>query len=90
MDKQTLTDLARRAIADLGIESEVAAVYQPSAQDPAHRPAIKDQWCIEFTGGYAQFCDDFLDERQRPEPAEVAQEKIQNYLRQRLEGRGHS
>jgi hypothetical protein len=72
MDERTIAEAARAALKALEVDGEVTAVS---------RPLGGDKWCVQFTGGYGQFCDEFRDALTGKEngPA-VVREKVKRYL----------
>src|SRR5436305_6085994 len=71
MDEKSLTLAAEEAINDLQLDCQVNEVC---------RSPKRDEWCIQFTGKYGQFCDEFKNQFGKENSSEVAREKIKSYL----------
>jgi hypothetical protein len=75
MDKEDIKRAAEQAVNDLRLDCEITDIT---------RPLGKDAWCIQFTGSYGQFCDDFKDKAGNENSARVVREKIKRFfLKQR-------
>lgn len=75
MDKEVITRAAREAVNDLQLDCEVTDVSKPFG---------KNTWCVQFTGSYGQFCDEFHDKQGKENSARLIREKIKRYfLKQR-------
>jgi hypothetical protein len=75
MDKEDIKRAAEQAVSDLHLDCEITDIT---------RPLGKDSWCIQFTGSYGQFCDDFKDKAGSENSARVVREKIKRFfLKQR-------
>ena len=79
MDKEVITRAAREAIRDLQLDCEITEVTKPIG---------KNNWCIQFSGNYGQFCDAFQDKAGEENSARVIREKIKRFfLKQRKPAR---
>ncbi|HEX8140390.1 MAG TPA: hypothetical protein VF544_22690 [Pyrinomonadaceae bacterium] len=75
MEKEDIKRAAEQAVSDLRLDCEITDIT---------RPLGKDAWCIQFTGSYGQFCDDFHDKAGQENSARVIREKIKRFfLKQR-------
>ncbi|HEV2915187.1 MAG TPA: hypothetical protein VGX92_18055 [Pyrinomonadaceae bacterium] len=75
MDKEVITRAAREAVNDLQLDCEITEVGKPFG---------KTTWCVQFTGSYGQFCDEFQDKAGKENSARVIREKIKRFfLKQR-------
>jgi hypothetical protein len=75
MEKEDITRAAEEAVKDLQLDCSITAI---------NRPMGKDSWCIQFTGSYGQFCDEFHDKAGKDNSARVVREKIKRFfLKQR-------
>ena len=71
MDEKSIKRAAGKALNDLELECEVREVC---------RSPGGDQWCIQFSGSYSQFCDKFQDQFERDNSLLVVREKIKRHL----------
>ena len=71
MDEQAINGAAIEAIKDLDIDCEIREVRQPSGGD---------EWCIQFSGKYGQFCDEFKNQFGEESSHQVIREKIKSHL----------
>lgn len=79
MDKEDIKRAAEQAVSDLRLDCEITEITKPLG---------KDTWCIQFTGSYGQFCDQFHDKAGKENSAQVIREKIKRFfLKQRKPAR---
>jgi hypothetical protein len=71
MDEQAITRAAQEAVNDLQLDCKINKVC---------RSPRGDQWCVQFSGKYGQFCDDLKNQFGKENSARVVQEKIKSYL----------
>jgi hypothetical protein len=71
MDERAINGAAIEAIRDLELDCEIKEVCQR---------ADKDEWCIQFSGKYGQFCDSFINQFEKENSPEVIREKVKSYL----------
>src|SRR5215212_2537961 len=71
MDERAINGAAIEAIKDLELDCEIKEVRQLAG---------KDEWCIQFSGKYGQFCDDFKNQFGKENSASVIREKIKSHL----------
>jgi hypothetical protein len=71
MDKQDITRAAEAALGDLNLDGKVNDVI---------RSPSGDKWCVQFSGHYAQLCDEFKDQFGEENGPAVVREKIKRYL----------
>lgn len=71
MDERSINGAAIEAISDLELDCEIKEVCQPSG---------KDEWCIQFSGKYGQFCDEFKNQFGEENSPPVIREKIKSHL----------
>ncbi|HKC66310.1 MAG TPA: hypothetical protein VKB86_21890 [Pyrinomonadaceae bacterium] len=71
MDERTIKRAAFEAVGDLELDCEIKEVC---------RSPNGDEWCVQFSGNYSQFCDEFQDQFERDNSAEVVREKIKRHL----------
>ncbi|HEX8144515.1 MAG TPA: hypothetical protein VF553_18250 [Pyrinomonadaceae bacterium] len=75
MEKEDITRAAEEAVKDLQLDCSITEIT---------RPMGKDTWCIQFTGSYGQFCDEFHDKQGKENSARLVREKIKRFfLKQR-------
>ena len=75
MEKEDITRAAEEAVKDLQLDCAVTDIT---------RPMGKNTWCIQFTGSYGQFCDEFQDKAGKENSARLMREKIKRFfLKQR-------
>lgn len=73
MEERSIAEAAEAAIKALQVGCEVGSVSRPSG---------KLGWCIQFTDGYAQFCDHFRDEFGNDDSFLLRREKVKHHLLQ--------
>jgi hypothetical protein len=79
MDKEDIKRAAEQAVSDLRLDCEITDIT---------RPLGRDTWCIQFTGSYGQFCDEFHDKAGKDNSARLIREKIKRFfLKQRKPAR---
>jgi hypothetical protein len=71
MDEKAINGAAIAAINDLQLDCEIKDVCQSSGGD---------EWCVQFSGKYGQFCDSFKNQFGKESSVEVVREKIKGYL----------
>jgi hypothetical protein len=71
MDEQAITLAAEEAVNDLQLDCKINKVS---------RSQRGDQWCVQFSGKYGQFCDDLKNQFGKDNSARVVQEKIKSHL----------
>jgi len=71
MDEKSVVEAAQEAIRDLELDCEVKSVFRSSG---------KDDWCVQLSGKYGQFCDGFKDQFGKENSAKVIREKIKSHL----------
>ncbi|HEV7375640.1 MAG TPA: hypothetical protein VGN95_13035 [Pyrinomonadaceae bacterium] len=71
MDEQAITRAAEEAVNDLQLDCKINKVC---------RSPRGDQWCVQFSGKYGQFCDDLKNQFGKENSARVVQEKIKGHL----------
>jgi hypothetical protein len=71
MDEQAITHAAQEAVNDLQLDCKINKVC---------RSPRGDQWCVQFSGKYGQFCDDLKNQFGKENSARVVQEKIKSHL----------
>jgi hypothetical protein len=71
MDERAINGAAIEAIRDLELDCEIKEVVQASGAD---------QWCIQFSGKYGQFCDEFKNQFGEESSPQVLREKIKSHL----------
>ncbi|HEX8921413.1 MAG TPA: hypothetical protein VF766_08030 [Pyrinomonadaceae bacterium] len=71
MDESTINGAAIEAIRDLEIDCEIKEVRQAGSGD---------EWCIQFSGKYGQFCDEFKNQFGKESSSQVIREKIKSHL----------
>src|SRR5215210_6341071 len=71
MEKEEIKSAAQQAVNDLQLDCEITDIT---------RPLGKDTWCIQFTGSYGQFCDEFHDKAGKDNSARVVREKIKRFF----------
>ena len=71
MDERSINGAAIAAISDLELDCEIKDVCQNSG---------RDAWCIQFSGKYGQFCDDFKNQFGKENSPRVIREKIKSHL----------
>ena len=71
MDEQAITLAAEAALGDLELDCKVNLVQ---------RSPDGDRWCVQFSGQYGQFCDDFQDQFDNDNSSRLVREKIKRYL----------
>lgn len=71
MDEQAINNAAAEAVNNLELDCEVKDVCRSSKGSG---------WCIQFSGKYGQFCDEFQDQFGKENSAQVIREKIKSHL----------
>jgi len=71
MDERAVNRAAIEAISDLQLDCEIKEVCQS---------ASGDEWCIQFSGKYGRFCDNFQSQFGKESSPEVIREKVKGYL----------
>jgi hypothetical protein len=71
MDERAVNGAAIQAINDLQLDCEIKDVC---------KSPDGDEWCIQFSGKYGQFCDGFKNQFEKESSTEVMREKIKGYL----------
>lgn len=69
LDEQAITAAAAAALHDLELDIEVKSAT-----------ADGDEWCVQFTAEYRQFCDTFRDQFGKENSFELIREKIKRHL----------
>jgi hypothetical protein len=69
MDERAINGAAIEAISDLDIDCEIKEVCQSG-----------DEWCVQFSGKYGQFCDSFKNQFGKESSPQVIREKIKSHL----------
>jgi hypothetical protein len=71
MDERTINGAAIEAIKDLELDCEIREVRQAGSGN---------EWCIQFSDKYGQFCDEFENQFGEESSHQVIREKIKNHL----------
>ena len=71
MDERAINGAAIEAIRDLEIDCEIKEVC---------RAGSGDEWCVQFSGKYGQFCDSFKNQFGKESSPQVIREKIKSHL----------
>ena len=71
MDERAINGAAIEAIKDLELDCEIKEVLKPSGGD---------EWCIQFSGKYGQFCDEFKNQFDEESSHQLIREKIKSHL----------
>lgn len=71
MDERAINGAAIEAVHDLEVDCEIKEVCKGSG---------KDEWCVQFSGKYGQFCDNFQNQFGQENSPEVMREKIKSFL----------
>ena len=71
MEEKSIKRAAQEAVNDLELDCEVKEVC---------RSPNGDEWCVQFSGSYSQFCDKFQDQFERDNSTSVVREKIKKHL----------
>jgi hypothetical protein len=71
MDERAINGAAIEAIHDLELDCEIKDVCQRSGGE---------EWCIQFSGKYGQFCDKFKNQFGEESSPQVIREKIKSHL----------
>ncbi|MBD0327246.1 MAG: hypothetical protein ICV68_12490 [Pyrinomonadaceae bacterium] len=71
-DEQAIARAAQAAIHDLQLDCRVEKVFE--------HPHRSDKWCIQFTGDYGQFCDEFRNESGEVNSPRLMREKVKGYF----------
>lgn len=70
LDEEVINRAAEVAVIDLQLDCGVEKVFQHS----------NDKWCIQFTGEYGQFCDEFRNKSGEANSPELIREKVKRYF----------
>ena len=71
MDERAINGAAIEAIRDLELDCEIKEVRQAGSEQ---------EWCIQFSGKYGQYCDDFKNQFGKESSPQVIREKIKSHL----------
>ncbi|HEY0379313.1 MAG TPA: hypothetical protein VGC87_20525 [Pyrinomonadaceae bacterium] len=71
MDERAVNAAAIEAIHDLAVDCEIKQVCKGSDEG---------EWCVQFSGKYGQFCDNFQNQFGQENSPEVMREKIKAFL----------
>ena len=71
MDERAINGAAIEAIRDLELDCEIKEVCQNAG---------RDEWCIQFSNKYGQFCDSFKNQFGEESSPQVIREKIKSHL----------
>src|SRR5215213_2735823 len=71
MDERAVNGAAIEAARDLDVDCEIKQVCKGSGAD---------EWCVQFSGKYGQFCDNFQNQFGQENSPEVMREKIKAFL----------
>lgn len=71
VDEKSIKRSAKEAVNDLELDCEVKEVC---------RSPSDDEWCVQFSGSYSQFCDKFQDQFEHDNSPLVVREKIKRHL----------
>jgi uncharacterized protein YoxC len=71
MDEQAIKRAAEEAVNDLQLDCEIKNVC---------RSPNRDEWCVQFSGKYGQFCDDLKNQFEKENSPRVVREKIKSHL----------
>jgi hypothetical protein len=71
MDERVVNGAAIEAIHDLAVDCEIKQVCKGSGEG---------EWCVQFSGKYGQFCDNFQNQFGQENSPEVMREKIKAFL----------
>jgi hypothetical protein len=71
MDEQAITRAAEEAVNDLQLDCQIKNV---------RRSPRGDEWCVQFSGKYGQFCDDFKNQFEKENSSSLVREKIKGHL----------
>jgi hypothetical protein len=71
MDERAINGAAIEAIRDLDVDCEIKEVCKGSEAD---------EWCVQFSDKYGQFCDKFQNQFGEENSPEVMREKIKAFL----------
>lgn len=72
LDEQVITRAAEEAINSLQLNCRVEKVFQ--------HPRHKEKWCIQFTGEYGQFCNEFRNHEGQQNSPELIREKVKSFF----------
>ncbi|MGB7925679.1 MAG: hypothetical protein WCF57_20740 [Pyrinomonadaceae bacterium] len=72
LDEQVITMAAEAAVFDLQLDCSIEKVFQ--------HPRSNDKWCIQFTGDYGQFCEEFRNKAGEANSPELIREKIKSHF----------
>ncbi|HEX8891095.1 MAG TPA: hypothetical protein VF779_18250 [Pyrinomonadaceae bacterium] len=71
MNEKSIKLAAQKAVNDLELECEVKEIC---------RSPSGDEWCVQFSGNYSQFCDKFQDQFDKDNSPLVIREKVKRHL----------
>jgi hypothetical protein len=71
-DEQAITSAAAEAVNDLQLDCRVEKVFR--------HPRNNNRWCIQFSGDYGQFCDEFRNEAGEGNSPRLMREKVKSYF----------
>lgn len=71
MDERAINGAAIEAVRDLDVDCEIKEVSKGSEAG---------EWCVQFSGKYGRFCDNFQNQFGQENSPEVAREKIKAFL----------
>jgi hypothetical protein len=71
MDERAINGAAIEAIRDLELDCEIKEVCKGSGEG---------EWCVQFSGKYGRFCDNFQNQFKQDNSPEVMREKIKSFL----------
>ena len=71
MDERAVNGAAIEAIHDLAVDCEIKDVCKGSGEG---------EWCVQFSGKYGRFCDNFRNQFGQENGPEVMREKIKAFL----------
>ena len=72
LDEKVITRAAEEAVNGLQLQSRVEKVFQ--------HPRSKEKWCIQFTGEYGQFCNEFRNQGGQSNSPELIREKVKSFF----------
>lgn len=75
MDEEVIKRAAEAAVNDLQLDCRIEKVFR--------HPRSNEKWCIQFTGDYGQFCDEFRNKSGQENSPELIREKVKIYFLKR-------
>jgi hypothetical protein len=72
IDEQVIKRAAEAAIFDLQLNCRIEKVFR--------HPRNNDRWCIQFSGDYGQFCDEFRSKPGEENSPELIREKVKSHF----------